>query len=124
MMKNTITKFVGLTIMSVLMAASLAFAADKDTEKNQSTPPGWEQGEKTGWQGDTPPGLTEDELQKKKKAGKKSGKHKADAKKEAGNAQQKAGLKKEKAESEMELEKEKSLEEIEKKKKKLNNKEG
>ena len=97
------------------MAASLAFSADQGNEKNQSTPPGWEQGEKTGWQGDTPPGLTEDELQKKKKAGKKSGKHKVDAKKEAGNAQQKAVLKKEKAESEMELEKEK---------KKLNNKEG
>ena len=126
-MKNTITKFFGLTIMSFLMAASLAFAADQEKEKNQSTPPGWEQGEKTGWQGDTPPGLTEDELKKKKKAGKKSGKHKADVEKEAGNAQQKAGLKKEKAESEMEVEKEKSLEELEeiqKKKKKLNNKEG
>ena len=97
------------------MATCLAFAADLESEKNKSTPPGWEQGQKTGWQGNTPPGLTEDELEKKKKPGKKSGKHKVDAKKKANETQQKAVLKKEKTESEMELEK---------KKKKLNNEEG
>ena len=82
-------------------------------------PPGWEQGNKTGWEGDTPPGLTEEKLEKKKKAGKKSGKHKAKVKKEGEKAKREAELKKEKNESEMEGEKERSAEEIEKAKKKI-----
>ena len=84
-MKSTTAKFFALTIVSIFMAAfmarSPALAAGEDKGKNQSTPSGWEQGNKTGWEGDTPPGLTEEKLEKKKKAGKKSGKHKAKAKK-------------------------------------------
>jgi hypothetical protein len=128
MMKSTTAKFFALTIVSIFMAAfmarSPALAADEDKGKSQSTPPGWEQGNKTGWEGDTPPGLTEEKLEKKKKAGKKSGKHKAKVKKEGEKAKREAELKKEKNESEMEGEKERSAEEIEKAKKKMNNKEG
>jgi hypothetical protein len=98
MMKNTTAKFFVLTILSIFMAGSPALAADKDQDKNQSTPPGWEQGQKTGWQGDTPPGLTEEKLERKKKAGKKSGKHKAKFKKEGEKAKPAAELKKEESE--------------------------
>ncbi len=113
-MKSTSLKFVVLMILSVFMTGSLALAAEKEKGKNQSTPPGWEQGEKTGWEGDTPPGLTEEALEKKKKAGKKSGKQKAKIKSESEKAKHEAELKKEKGESEMETEKEKSAEETEK----------
>jgi hypothetical protein len=128
MMKSTTAKFFALTIVSIFMAAfmarSPALAAGEDKGKNQSTPSGWEQGNKTGWEGDTPPGLTEEKLEKKKKAGKKSGKHKAKVKKEGEKAKHEAELKKEKNKSEMEGEKERSAEEIEKAKKKMNDKEG
>ena len=126
-MKSTTVKFFTLTIASIFMAGSLALAADEDKAKNQSTPSGWEQGNKTGWEGDTPPGLTDEKLEKKKKAGMKGGKHKAKVKKEGEKAKHEAELKKEKNESEMEIEKEKSADEIEKAKKKIktqsNNKE-
>jgi hypothetical protein len=105
MMKSTTIKFFILTVVSIFISGSLAFAADRDNGKNQSTPPGWEQGEKTGWEGNTPPGLTEEQLEKKKKAGKKSGKHKAKIKSEGEKAKHEARLKKEKGESEMETEK-------------------
>ncbi len=122
-MKSTTAKFFTLTIASIfmagLMASSLALAADKDKAKNQSTPSGWEQGNKTGWEGDTPPGLTDEKLEKKKKAGMKGGKNKAKANKEGEKAKHEAELKKEKNGSEMEGEKERSAEEIEKAKKKI-----
>jgi hypothetical protein len=114
MMKSTPIKLFILTLVSVFISGLPAFAADRDNGKNQSTPPGWEQGEKTGWEGNTPPGLSEGQLEKKKKAGKKSGKHKVKAKSEAEKARHEARLKKEKAGSEMQTEKEKSMEEIEK----------
>lgn len=116
-MKSTTVKLFLLTIVSIFIAGSPAFAADNDQGKNQTTPPGWVQGDKTGWEGDTPPGLTEEKLDKKKKAGKKAGKQKAQLKKEGENAKHGAGLKKQKVESEMEAEKKKSTDEIEKAKK-------
>ena len=113
-MKSTPIKLFILMLVSVFMSGLLAFAADRNNGKSPSTPPGWEQGEKTGWEGSTPPGLSEEQLEKKKKAGKKSGKHKAKVKSEDEKARHQARLKKEKAESEIEIEKEKSSDEIEK----------
>ena len=79
-MKSKAAMFFILTILAIFTAGficgSPVLAADKDKGKNSSTPPGWQQGEKAGWEGDTPPGLTEEQLEKKKKADKKSGKHK------------------------------------------------
>jgi len=114
MMKSITVKFFLLTIVSIFMAGSPALAADRNPAKKQSTPLGWEQGNKTGWEGETPPGLTDEKLEKKKKAGKKAGKHKAQLKNQGENAKHAAELKKQKAGSEIEAQKEKSAEEIEK----------
>jgi hypothetical protein len=119
MMKSATVNFFVLTILSIFMAGSLAPAADRDKGKNQNTPPGWEQGEKTGWEGDTPPGLTDEKLDKKKKARMKGAGKKAKAKKQGAKTKHGPELKKENGESEMEAEKEKNAEEIEKVKKKM-----
>jgi hypothetical protein len=122
-MKSTTAAFFILTILAIFTAGfifgSPVLAADKDKGKNSSTPPGWQQGEKAGWEGDTPPGLTEEQLEKKKEAGKKSGKHKGKVKMQGEKAKQETELKKEKSDSETGPEKEKTAEEVEKAKKKI-----
>ncbi len=59
-MNNQILKLSIKILSSIFLLGSLALAGGKGKGKNKSVPPGWEQGEKTGWKG-------KDETQLKKK---------------------------------------------------------
>ncbi len=48
--------WVFVAIASLLLAGSLALAQGKGKGRG-GKPPGWEKGEKKGWQGDLPPGI-------------------------------------------------------------------
>lgn len=52
------TRLFFITFLSLLLAASMTFAQGKGKGRS-SSPPGWEKGEKNGWQTDAPPGLDE-----------------------------------------------------------------
>jgi hypothetical protein len=96
-----------ITISSIFLIGSLALAGGKGKNKTKSTPPGWEQGKKTGWQGEEkPPGLTEEKIEKKNKAKMKKGDQDeaVEVKEKAEKKQKKV---KEKYESEIDTEKEK-----------------
>jgi hypothetical protein len=120
MMNNQIIRFCIIILSSIFLLSSPALAGGKDKGKNKTQPPGWEQGEKTGWKGeDTPPGLTEEKLEKKQKAGLKG--QEAKAQKEGKKAKPETELEAEKAKQEAEIEEEKKNREaeIEKEKEKL-----
>ena len=90
-----------LMISSIFLISSLALAGGKGKNKSKNTPPGWEQGEKTGWKGEgKPPGLSEEAAGVKEKAEKEQDKHKEKYESEL-------ETQKEKRESELETEKEK-----------------
>lgn len=112
-------KFFIIMLSSVFLISSLALAGGKGKNKSKSTPPGWEQGEKTGWKGEEkPPGLTEDKIEKRHKA-----KMNAGDQDEAAGVKQKAEKKQKKQkkqyESEIETEKQKREAELETEKEKL-----
>ncbi len=118
-MNLKILKFAVVMISSIFLISSLASAGGKGKNKNKSTPPGWEQGEKTGWKGEKkPPGLSEEKIEKKHKA--KMNKGDQD---EAAKVKQKAEKKQKKAkenyESEIETEKDKRESELETEKEKI-----
>ena len=76
-------------------------AGGKTKGKNNTQPSGWEQGKKTGWEGeDTPPGLTEEKLEKKQKAKMKGEETRTKAQKEGKKAEQETELQEEKTEQE------------------------
>jgi hypothetical protein len=69
-MNNQIIKLSIIILSAIFLLGSPALAGGKGKGKNKTQPPGWEQGQKTGWKGEeTPPGLNEEKLQKKQKAG-------------------------------------------------------
>jgi len=122
-MNIPIMKFISI-LLAVFLISSLVFADDKGKGKNKAQPPGWKQGEKTGWGAEeTPPGLSEEKLDKKQKTKVEGGQKKGKAKREAKKTKDEAKLKKAKHESEMEQKKEKSEtdieEEMDKEKKKM-----
>jgi hypothetical protein len=118
-MNNQILKLSIIILSSIFLLGSLALAGGKGKGKIKTKPPGWEQGEKTGWKGeDTPPGLTEEKLEKKQKTKMKSDRNKDKAKNKSEKAKHEAGLEKEKADQEAEIEKEKKKREAEIKKEK------
>jgi hypothetical protein len=55
-MYKTLKYIILITIVSMLFGGSPALAQDK-AKGLQDRPSGWDQGEKTGWQSDMPPGL-------------------------------------------------------------------
>ena len=79
-MKRTIIFWVSVMFLSWFLIGSPAFAQKKDKER----PPGWDKGEKKGWQSDVPPGqekkqdISEEEgkIKKEKKEKKKKAKEK------------------------------------------------
>ena len=86
-MNNQIIRLSIIILSSILLLSSLALAGGKDKAKNKTKPPGWEHGEKTGWKGEnTPPGLTEDKLEKKHTGGMYGQETKAKAQKEGNQA--------------------------------------
>jgi hypothetical protein len=118
-MNHQIIKLFVVILSSIFLLGSSALAGGKAKGKNKTQPPGWEQGEKTGWKGeDTPPGLTEEKLEKKQKAGMKGEEAKAKAQKEGKKVKSEAELEAEKAEQEAEIEQEKKNRETEMKKEK------
>ena len=113
-MINQITKLFILVLASVFLFSLPAAAGGEFKGKNKSQPSGWEQGEKKGWKGEaTPPGLTEEKMQKKQKAGMKGDEAKAKAQEEVEKAKQETELKEEKSEQEAELKEEKAEQEAE-----------
>lgn len=108
-MNNQIIKLFVVILSAIFLLSSPALGGGKAKGKNKTNPPGWEQGEKTGWKGeDTPPGLTEEKLEKKQKTRVKDEETKAQ--KEGKKAKQETELKEEKAEQEAEIKKEKKRE--------------
>jgi len=111
-MNNQIIRLFVVILSAIFLLSSPAFGGGKAKGKNKTNPPGWEQGEKTGWNGeDTPPGLTEEKMEKKQKAQMKG--DEAKAQKEGKKAKQETELQEEKAEQEAEIEKEKKKREAE-----------
>ena len=105
-MNHQIIKLFVVILLSIFLLSSSALAGGKAKGKNKTQPPGWEQGEKTGWKGeDTPPGLTEEKLEKKQEAGMKGEETKARVQKQSKKTKQEA--EEEKAEQEAEIEKQK-----------------
>ena len=118
-MNNQIIKLFVVILSAIFLLSSPALGGGKAKGKNKTQPPGWEQGEKTGWKGeDTPPGLTEEKLEKKQKAGMKGQEAKAKAQKEGKKAKPETELEAEKAEQESKIEQEKKKREAEMKKEK------
>ena len=118
-MNIKITKIIIPMILSMFLIGSLAFAGGKGKNKSKNTPPGWEQGEKTGWKGEEkPPGLTEEKIKNKHKGKMNKGQNKeaADVKEKAEKEQKKH---KEKYKSEIENEKDKRESELETEKEKI-----
>lgn len=117
MMNTHIAKFSIIILSSICLLSSLAFAGGKGKGKTKTNPPGWEQGEKTGWDGkDTPPGLSEEKLEKKQKAKMKEERNKGKAKQKSEKAKYETELEEERAAQEAELEEEKKKREAEMKK--------
>ncbi len=116
-MNNQIIKLFVVILSAIFLLSSPALGGGKAKGKNKTQPPGWEQGEKTGWKGeDTPPGLTEEKMEKKQKSRMKGDEAKAEA--EGEKAKQGTELQEEKTEQEAEIEKEKKKQEAELKKEK------
>jgi hypothetical protein len=122
MMNTQILKLFIVLLSSIFLLSSPVLAGDQGKGKSKSTPPGWEQGKKTGWEGEeTPPGLTEEKLDKKQKV-KKNKDHQNEAaehKSKKVKAESESKNKKEKYESEIEAEKEKREAELETEKEKI-----
>jgi len=113
-MNNQITKIFIIILSFIFLFSSLAVAGGKTKGKNNTQPPGWEQGKKTGWEGeDTPPGLTEEKLEKKQKAKMKGEETRTKAQKEGKKAEQETELQEEKTEQEAEIQKQKKKREAE-----------
>ena len=67
-MFTRLIKVLFIACLSLIFAVSSTFAQGKGRGHNKNSPPGWEEGEKKGWQSDVPPGLEKkDEKQKKKR---------------------------------------------------------
>jgi hypothetical protein len=119
MMNNHITKLSIIFLSAIFLISSPALAGGKAKGKNKTRPPGWEQGEKKGWEGkDAPPGLTEENLEKKQKARMKGKEIGAGVQKEGKKAKQETDLESEKIEQEAEMQKEKKKREAEMEKEK------
>jgi hypothetical protein len=113
-MNNQITKLFIILLSSIFLLSSLAVAGGKGKGKNKTQPPGWEQGKKTGWEGeDTPPGLDEEKIEKKQKSRMKGDEAKAKAKGGAEKADKETELNEEKAKQEAEIQKQKKKHEAE-----------
>jgi len=92
-MNNQIIKLFVVILSAIFLLSSPALGGGKAKSKNKTQPPGWEQGEKTGWKGeDTPPGLTEEKPEKKQKTRMKDEETKAKAQKEGKKAKQETDL--------------------------------
>jgi hypothetical protein len=119
MMNSKILTIFIIIFSSIFLISSLALAGGKGKNKTKNTPPGWEQGEKTGWnEEEKPPGLTEKKIEKKHKA-----KMNKDDQDEAVDVKEKAEKKqkkhKEQYESELEAEKDRRESELETEKEKI-----
>jgi hypothetical protein len=118
-MNTQILKRSIVILSSIFLIGSLALADGQDRGKSKTKPPGWEQGEKTGWDGkDAPPGLTEEKPEKKQKAKMKDDRDKGKAKNKNKRAKHEVELEEEAAEQEVEIEAEKKTREAEIKKEK------
>jgi hypothetical protein len=119
MMNNQTLKYFIIILSAIFLLSSPALAGGKGRGKNKTKPPGWEQGEKTGWEGeDTPPGLNEETLDKKQKGRMKREETRTRSRKEVQKAKQEIDPEAEKVEQEAEMQKEKKKQEAQMKKEK------
>lgn len=119
-MNTQIVRLSIIILSSIFLLGSPALADGKGKGKIKTKPPGWDQGEKKGWDGEeTPPGLTEEKLEKKQKAKMKEERNKSKAKDKIEKAKDDAELEKAEQEAETEEQKKKREAEIKKEKEKL-----
>jgi hypothetical protein len=71
-MNKKVINVVFIACLSFVFAFSLSYAKDKGKGKNKNKPPGWDQGEKKGWQSDIPPGQDKKDGKQKEKRNKTS----------------------------------------------------
>ena len=55
-MCTKLIKVLFIACLSLIFAVSSTFAQGKGRGHNKKRPPGWDEGEKKGWQSDVPPG--------------------------------------------------------------------
>lgn len=117
---NTQAVKLSIIIVSyIFLISSLVFADSKGRGKDKTNPPGWEQGEKKGWEGkDTPPGLSEEKLEKKQKVEMKEDSEKGKAKNKSEKVKHEAEIEGQKKKKEAEIKKEKKKRKPTSKKKK------
>ena len=107
-MNKKLIKILFIVCLSYIFAISSAFAQGKGKEHNKNRPPGWEEGEKKGWQSDVPPGQEKKDEKLKKKTNKsennqgKKSKSKAEQEAEENESEDKGEKVKQKAEKESE----------------------
>jgi hypothetical protein len=77
-MNKRIIKIFFIAFLSIIFANSLAIDQCKGKGHSKNKPPGWDKGEKKGWQSDIPPGLEKKDDQIKQKADIPEKKHKKD----------------------------------------------
>ena len=56
-MSKVVRNWLFVFILSLLLGSTLALAKGKGKKSSDARPPGWDKGEKKGWQSDVPPGL-------------------------------------------------------------------
>lgn len=66
-MNKKVIKVLFIACLSFVFAFSLSYAKEKGKGKNKNKPPGWDQGEKKGWQSDIPQAKTRKMESKRKK---------------------------------------------------------
>ncbi|MGD9031569.1 MAG: hypothetical protein PVH02_02830, partial [Desulfobacteraceae bacterium] len=59
-MRNKIAMMGFVVFLSLVFSSSVVLAKDKGKGRGGDDPSGWSKGEKEGWQGDAPPGLSEE----------------------------------------------------------------
>ncbi len=115
-MKKKIMMIGFVVSLSLVFSSSVVLAKDMGKGRGSDDPSGWSKGEKKGWQGDAPPGLSEERQgekegeKEKRKTESEMEKEKREAEKERKRQEKEWEKEKQKTEKEREREKREALE--------------